>query len=717
MADHPSTRRFHKSCDTCKARKVRCSGYPGPCSSCIRRNEKCHFSRINVARRPHANIELTTASLPSVNNTVSSHNDNTKPQASYELPDLYIDQMLAQARSADDLKNHRPFSVKGNEVFVGNYRLTFFSDSRLQHISTQLQNNKVDELLKRIQTTVRCRIPRHETIKTSLRAKEDIGALLSPSEAKGYIETYFQRVHPAHPFLDRRSFEETISSPNFSKELLQNKPFSALYHAVLALGCQASGGGSFEPDKGEAWRLFSASAAVYPDLLTLPDSIVILQALTAMSVYSLSICCMATEHVILSEAARRAQNLRTVKLPESVTPSYHRAFWILYSLDKISSFHFGRTSLFIDHNITVPISTVPESVCDGYDWFLSRARYSRILSRAQTHLLSAGVTGKPKTYYLSTIDQLDRELENWCMSIPANIRPGNTTPIRRIQNCLFRSICVWTHLLYASFKLSLCRARLQLAAAVRGLVSPSSHAESTQIMLETSRSALELTAFIEVEPSTPFCFIAGIPIVSLFVIFDFVLTYPKHPETNSNLALLDIAGGHFSRIEYASAGWLPGSLITEFSYIAREYVNSLNNNSGGNNNNNNNDNSRQNAEKPVIAAPYSASSGASAGSGQQDAIPIVATDCFSSLATSVTPIEPVFDMMEMPSVNAAADPTQASLFTDLMYFPTEDGSSDVGSGFFSGTDVIELFNSFIPGVDPTLMYPVDGNDQLGKAPV
>lgn len=46
-----------------------------------------------------------------------------------------------------------------------------------------------------------------------------------------------------------------------------------------------------------------------------------------------------------------------------------------------------------------------------------------------------------------------------------------------------------------------------------------------------------------------------------------------HPDTRSNLALLDIAGGHFSRIEFASEGSLPGSLIAEFAYIAREYVN------------------------------------------------------------------------------------------------------------------------------------------------
>lgn len=59
---------------------------------------------------------------------------------------------------------------------------------------------------------------------------------------------------------------------------------------------------------------------------------------------------------------------------------------------------------------------------------------------------------------------------------------------------------------------------------------------------------------------------------SLLVVFDVVISYPKHPETSTNLALLDVGGGHFSRIEYASGGWLPGSLLTQFSQIAREYV-------------------------------------------------------------------------------------------------------------------------------------------------
>ena len=61
--------------------------------------------------------------------------------------------------------------------------------------------------------------------------------------------------------------------------------------------------------------------------------------------------------------------------------------------------------------------------------------------------------------------------------------------------------------------------------------------------------------------------------MALFVLFDLVIHNPTHQETRNNLALLDVAGGYFSRIQYASGGTLPGSLITDFAYIAREHAN------------------------------------------------------------------------------------------------------------------------------------------------
>lgn len=56
------------------------------------------------------------------------------------------------------------------------------------------------------------------------------------------------------------------------------------------------------------------------------------------------------------------------------------------------------------------------------------------------------------------------------------------------------------------------------------------------------------------------------------ILFDIVVHNPEHPETTLSLALLDIAGGHFSRIEFASRGTLPGSLLAQFAHLARQYV-------------------------------------------------------------------------------------------------------------------------------------------------
>jgi len=50
---------------------------------------------------------------------------------------------------------------------------------------------------------------------------------------------------------------------------------------------------------------------------------------------------------------------------------------------------------------------------------------------------------------------------------------------------------------------------------------------------------------------------------------------PTHPDTKSNLSLLGVAAGYFCRLEYASGGSLPSSLLSDFAYIARQYVQDL----------------------------------------------------------------------------------------------------------------------------------------------
>jgi hypothetical protein len=62
------------------------------------------------------------------------------------------------------------------------------------------------------------------------------------------------------------------------------------------------------------------------------------------------------------------------------------------------------------------------------------------------------------------------------------------------------------------------------------------------------------------------------PLIALFICFDFVIHNPYHPETDSTLPFLDVAAGYFSRLEFTSNGSLPSSILSEFTFIARQYI-------------------------------------------------------------------------------------------------------------------------------------------------
>ncbi|KAI2777466.1 hypothetical protein F4815DRAFT_480885 [Daldinia loculata] len=98
-----------KSCDSCKARKVRCNGYPGPCNHCVRRKAQCHFSRRKMPQRRNVNIVLTSPASPKTQPPSAAQvAENTRRP----LPELYVDRILATAGTARALGNEKPFAVK-----------------------------------------------------------------------------------------------------------------------------------------------------------------------------------------------------------------------------------------------------------------------------------------------------------------------------------------------------------------------------------------------------------------------------------------------------------------------------------------------------------------------------------------------------------------------------------------------------------------------------
>ncbi|KAK1675587.1 hypothetical protein BDP55DRAFT_664569 [Colletotrichum godetiae] len=477
------------------------------------------------------------------------------------------------------------------------------------------------------------------------------------------------------PFLDRTTFETTVSSPNFPNLLERSKPWCCLYYCVLALGCQYADGGTFEPGKGESWRLFSVSLSGFSELLLLPDSLTTLQALTAMSVYGLGISGLAVEPVIMSEAARRAQIMSSHSFTGPTAHAYQKSFWILYAIEKITSFHFGRSSSFVDSDISCPIPVVPEATSGDFSWFLHLVRFARLLSRAYTSLFSVGVSGNSDSYYLDVIDQLNGELEEWRASLPDNgFRPGGILRPQTVSGPNARSLALILHYLYYSMLLTLARTTLCYLPVPETPAVTATKDDRMKTILNASRAILELTTMIEVEPYTVTWVLAGIPITALFVLFDLVIHDPRQPDTGTNLALLDMVAGHFSRIEYASGGTVPGSLIAEFAKIARDYVNEIQLTEAG----------LTNPARPHAPANHSAmqmvqqSSELDGGGNKQVARP-------TQMTLDLSDTMPISGSMQQPG------------YTDFAF---DSGMGQVSPSALMGTDVMGIFNYFLPDLDP-----------------
>ncbi|OHW89626.1 fungal specific transcription factor domain-containing protein [Colletotrichum incanum] len=614
MTDNPAQRiaavrsRTHKSCDACKFRKVRCpmAGQLLPTN---------YSSSGQPAPNPPDAKAVLDLSASEGKTTLRATESPSPKSPLHRIQELHVDRVIARAvqpksygrNDQEDntfvpvsgiyttrttisltepqrnglLGTETPHALSGLQVLThqgGRNSLTFFSDSRLLSLSMRLRNQKVNELVGRISTVVNGRLRPADPMTTTTRKMQQPKSVTDRGRVALYIRLYFDHVHPMLPFLDRPSFESAISSPNFPKVLESSKPWTCLYHAVLALGSQYADGGTFEPGKGESWRLFSVSLSGFSDLLLLPDSITTMQALTAMSVYGLSICGLAIEPVIMSEATRRAQMMSSYNFTGPSAHAFQKAFWTMYAIEKITSFHFGRSSGFVDSDISCPIPVVPEATIGEFNWFLHLVRFARLLSRAYTTLFSVGVSGNSNAYYLDVINQLDVELEAWQASLPDNgFRPGGVVRPQGVSGTLARSFALLVHYLYYSLLLTLSRTTLVYLPNCEDSKTVERKSSKMKTILAASRSILELTTMIEVEPYTVTWVLAGIPITALFVLFDIVIHDPRHPDTASNLALLDMVAGHFSRIEYASGGTLPGSLIAEFAKIARDYVNDIQN--------------------------------------------------------------------------------------------------------------------------------------------
>ncbi|KAL1629747.1 hypothetical protein SLS56_005270 [Neofusicoccum ribis] len=386
-----------------------------------------------------------------------------------------------------------------------------------------ISHSKVKGIIDTVESVLQEKATTTEKISGDFAAfsQTDSGIEDSDQSRQSFIKSYFENVHPVYPLLDRKVFERQALGPARDQLLAKSAPWFALYYVVLALGSQYQDGGSFDAGRGKAWRLFRKALCRLPEILIPKGTLINAQAVTSMAI--------------------------------------------------------------LDCQIGCPIPDVPDSRFGDLDWILTYARLARILSKAYESLFSVTATLKSRDAYYQAIDSVRANLDLWKESLPEEFRPGQ--PFRRHSMQMPGSVMIAVRIRLAYYNVIITLARLTLHV---GNGEPSERqSESVRMLLSAARSILDLTKYLDLEPYTPLWYVlnsqmticaksirmlGAMPLAALFILFDFVIHNPGHAETKVNLAFLDVAAGHFSRLEFASGGSLPSSLLSEFTHIARQHV-------------------------------------------------------------------------------------------------------------------------------------------------
>ncbi|PVH81775.1 hypothetical protein DL98DRAFT_162132 [Cadophora sp. DSE1049] len=555
--------RINKSCDQCRDRKVRCNVQPAlpgqmvSCTHCKKRNENCHFSTTRRNYRPSTGTTSPAAS-PWVQEKPAEH---------------FTDRLLRNGSEQAVLDDEFSIMKVHDHRSATSSSLAVFSEQRLNSLTDRLGNSRLKVLVNGLDDGLRTHLKRgSDVLSFQTPARPEKRVNVSPEQRELYVSRYFDHVQPIYPFLDRGDFEASAFRPDVADLIASNPSFSALYHAVLALGCLYQGGGGYAAGVGSSWELFTEARRHLSDILIGTESLQSLQALVAMSVFSMTPCCLQVNHPLLAQAARMVLALRYHKssIPEGTGDLCQRIFWVIYHLDKQYNFQARSSSIIADYDICCPIPAVAESVFEGYDWFRVSIGFCRILSVAYETVFSVSAMTTSANIQLAAIDRVHGLLEDWRISIPVEFRPREAHAHRGpiFANSRSRYLVVQTHYYYYHLVIALERLTLHLDRE-------GNRQEGKRHLMNAARSVIELIRFIDVEPYTPIFIQAIMPLSALLILFDFIVHNPRHSETSSNLILLDVVSGHFSLLDLASNGSLPGSHLSEFARIVRQYINGL----------------------------------------------------------------------------------------------------------------------------------------------
>lgn len=145
-----------------------------------------------------------------------------------------------------------------------------------------------------------------------------------------------------------------------------------------------------------------------------------------------------------------------------------------------------------------PIPSAPESVVEGFDFFIAMLRLSRLSSKAYQTLFSASATLDTPLQYMMAIDSMRDSLRHWSELIPEKFRPN--MPFCIADACT-TFMLLRMHYMYYALIMAICRLELHLEATVTN--SRERFEDAKKGLVGAARTVIQLTTYLDIRPYMP----------------------------------------------------------------------------------------------------------------------------------------------------------------------------------------------------------------------
>lgn len=372
----------------------------------------------------------------------------------------------------------------------------------------------------------------------------------------------------------------------------------ALRNTVYAAGCRQlllkDCSTPYAEAQAEASRYFSNALSVHSDLIYGPSGLVAVRALTAMTFYVESAANEGFEYMMCANAVRLAQAKglhrqpsRSLNLSEIEVMHRNWLFWAIFCLEKLIAFRSGRPSAIDDDNISceIPTQAPPGSTID-VQFFRHAVKAGQVVAEMGRRLCSVRALRQSPTDIIDAANDILQTTLAWRDDVGADFQtPGKSINAASLRPNVRPLHIIYLQLLYySSIQFTYAVFAFPWVGSILGLEKHPCFQEEAPIraaqVAEASRMLILIAKSMDLDAAMPQWASFYFPMAGLTNLFVYILNSPDLSSSSSSssallladVALLDVAAGHFSHMEYLTASQRGSVFTREVAALARATV-------------------------------------------------------------------------------------------------------------------------------------------------